>query len=62
VKTAEEAIAEAPTVEEAIGLACGAVSVCWDDISYAGVFQSDRAKTILEAAIARVHELNKENQ
>ena len=36
----------ATTLQEAVFQALGAASVCWDDMSGTGVFQSDRAKQI----------------
>jgi hypothetical protein len=63
MSTIQETIAAAETVEEAIGLGMGAASSCWEDLSKAGVFQSEQAESILEATVARVNELTtKENQ
>lgn len=36
------------SLEEALGLAGGAWSVCWEKMEDTGIFQSDRAKVILD--------------
>lgn len=44
------------TAEEAIFQALGAVSVCWENIDRAGIFESTRAKVIGDALITRLVE------
>lgn len=39
-------LSEADSMEEAIGLAIGAASVCWENPGGAGVFESGRAAAI----------------
>lgn len=39
-------IREADTLEEAVWLSIGAASACWDNLSGAGVFESERAAAI----------------
>lgn len=62
-----EAIENADTVEEAVGLALGAASalgavsvlvaasVCWDELP-SGVFLSDQAMLILESLMKRIND------
>lgn len=38
-------------LEEAVGQAIGAGSVCWEDPGGAGVFQSDRASQIVDELV-----------
>lgn len=47
-------VREAESVDEAAYLALGAASACWDDLSEAGVFDSERAKLIGEALTERI--------
>lgn len=42
------------TLEEAVYQAIGAASMCWEDVAKAGVFDSDRAKAIGDALLAKV--------
>lgn len=37
------------TLSEAVGQSLGAASMCWEDMSGTGTFQSDRAKEIYDA-------------
>lgn len=39
---------EPKTLDEVLGQAIGAASMCWEDINAAGVFDSTRAKVILD--------------
>lgn len=48
--------AEADGIEQAVFLALGAASTCWDDISSAGVFDSTRAKAIGDDLVRYVRE------
>ena len=43
------------TLEEVVGQAIGAGSACWETLSGAGVFQSERACQILNEAVAWIH-------
>ena len=49
-----QAILEAETLLEAIGLAVGGASVCWESMSGTGVFDDQRATVIVEALMERV--------
>jgi hypothetical protein len=51
-----EAVLGAETVKEAVFLALGAASVCWERIDQAGVFNSDRAALIGDALMERLDE------
>lgn len=51
--TITEAIRRAP-LEQAVYLAIGRASACWDHLEGAGVFDSDTAVEIGEALLARV--------
>jgi hypothetical protein len=42
------------SLEEAVGQAVGAASACWDNLEGAGVFQSTRAKAIVEQLMDRI--------
>ncbi len=42
---------EPTTLDEVIGQALGAASMCWDAPERAGVFHSDRAKVILDEVV-----------
>lgn len=42
-------------LEAAVGQAIGAASVCWDDLSGAGVFHSDRAAEIVQALMGEIN-------
>lgn len=46
-----DAIREADTLEEAIGVSIGAASACWDNLSGAGTFESERAVVISETLL-----------
>lgn len=46
-----DAIQSADTLEEAVGLSIGAASACWDNLSGAGVFESERAAVITETLL-----------
>jgi hypothetical protein len=43
--------------ESAVFQALGFASLCWEDMSGAGVFQSDKAKEAGDALVAYFHEL-----
>lgn len=43
-------------LEEAVFQALGAASACWDNLEGAGVFESDRAKAIGDALMARIRQ------
>lgn len=43
-------------IESAVFQALGAASVCWEEMSGTGTFQSDRAKEIGEALIERIRQ------
>lgn len=49
-----DTIREADTLEEAIGLAVGGASACWDNLDGAGVFESTRAAAILDTLLELV--------
>ena len=49
-----EDIENADTVEEAVGLALGAASVCWDEPP-SGVFLSDQAMLVLTSLMKRIN-------
>ena len=53
-----EVICGAETLEEAVFTALGAASVCWESMEGTGVFQSDRAKAIGDALLARIRTEN----
>lgn len=42
------------TIESAVHQALGAASVCWENMSGTGVFQSDRAVEIAEALLSEI--------
>lgn len=46
-----QAIQAADTLEEAVGLSIGAASACWDNLSGAGTFESERAALITETLL-----------
>ena len=52
-----EPIAQASSVDEVVGLAIGAGSVCWEHPEFAGVFQSEQATAIIDTAVTRIREL-----
>jgi hypothetical protein len=45
------------TIEEVVGQAVGAGSVCWHPRPNAQVFDSEVASTIVDNAVARIREL-----
>ncbi len=45
---------ECETPAELLGQLAGAASVCWTNIGEAGVFQSERAAEIVDAALDRL--------
>lgn len=45
------------SLQQLIGEAVGAGSVCWEDIDKAGVFKSEQAKEIVDDALKRINEL-----
>lgn len=49
-------LAGADSLEEAVGLAIGAASVCWTNPGGAGVFLSGRAAEISEALVELVRD------
>lgn len=51
-----KALNEADTLEDAIGLALGAASTCWDNLSGAGVFQSERAGFVSQELLTLVRD------
>jgi hypothetical protein len=55
--TWDEHMAGAETVEEVLGLAVGAGSVCWEHLEGTGVFQSEAATDIVDKACTRIREL-----
>lgn len=57
IKPPENRFRDATTVEEVVGQAVGAGSVCWENVRAAGVFQSDEAARIVQEALARLAEL-----
>lgn len=38
-------------LEQAVGLTIGAASVCWENMNGTGVFESDRAKELLDQLV-----------
>lgn len=44
------------SLEQAVGESLGAASVCWEDMSGTGVFQSDKAHAALDRLLAYIHE------
>lgn len=56
-QTAAEAILVAKSMDEAVHLAVGAASVCWESMEGTGVFQDDRAREIAEALLERIKDL-----
>jgi hypothetical protein len=44
------------SLEQAIQTAIGAASMCWEDLSGAGVFQEDQARNISQQLIKRINE------
>lgn len=44
------------SLEAAVGQAIGAASMCWESTTSAGVFDSTRAKSIVDAVMARIRE------
>ena len=53
----DEYLAKAKTIEEVVGLAVGAGSACWEHMEGTGVFQSEAASQVVDAASARIREL-----
>lgn len=54
IDSAPEAVKAAGSLHEAVFLALGAASTCWESLEGTGVFQSDRAQTIGEALMGRI--------
>jgi hypothetical protein len=48
---------DADTPRELLGLLAGAASVCWEHVDQAGVFDSDRAVLLVDAAMERLIEM-----
>lgn len=44
------------TLEEAVFQALGAASMCWENMEGGGIFESDKAKVIGEALMARIRQ------
>lgn len=44
------------SLEEAVGQAIGAGSMCWEHVDRAGVFQSDQAKIIVDELVRFIKE------
>jgi len=42
------------SIESAVFQALGAASTCWENLTWTGVFQSDRAKEIGEALLVKI--------
>lgn len=42
-------------IEEAVGQAIGAASACWENLSGAGIFESTRAKQIVDELVAYIN-------
>lgn len=59
--TAIDHIRNATSVSEVIGLAVGAGSTCWENMSGTGLFQDQAALDIVNAARHRISELHIEN-
>lgn len=53
---------EAKTPEEVIGLAVGAGSGCWEDLSQTGVFDDQRARWIVDSAVEAMKRLSAEGK
>lgn len=49
--------ADAESAEQVVFQAIGAGSMCWENMSGTGVFQSEEAKAIGDEAVARLREL-----
>jgi hypothetical protein len=49
--------ASATSIKEVLGMLAGASSMCWDNISEAGVFQPGLASSFVEAAHERIAEI-----
>jgi hypothetical protein len=47
---------EQPNIESAVYQALGAASMCWEDMSQTGVFQSDEATRIAEGLLRFIAE------
>lgn len=47
---------ECDSLEQAINMAIGAASACWDNLEGAGVFQSDRARDISDALVELIRD------
>jgi hypothetical protein len=47
----------ADTPGELLGMLAGAASVCWSNPAGAGVFQSEQAAALVDAAVGRLIEL-----
>lgn len=52
-----EALGHADTIEEVVGLAVGAGSMCWVDGNGNRVFDSTEASSVVDAAVARLKEM-----
>lgn len=46
--------ADAETPTELLGQLAGAASVCWENVGAAGVFDSERATALVDAALERL--------
>jgi len=55
--SALEFIPRADTVAEVVGLAVGGGSTCWESMNGTGTFQDRDAMAIVDAAVARISEL-----
>jgi hypothetical protein len=58
----ESLFAGADTPTELLGLLAGAASVCWSNPGGAGVFDSEQASSLIDAAVARLIELGWESR
>ena len=47
---------DAETLEQAVGYAVGAASMCWEDVDKAGVFESTRAGDIVDELVLWLRE------
>lgn len=50
----KDEIANALTIKEAIGLAMGAASSCWENLQGAGTFESERASELVDVLYDRM--------
>lgn len=51
-------LAAAESREEVLGLALGAASACWENLTGAGEFDSTQARAILDATVERLREMD----